>query len=105
MTSSPAHRAIEKNDLLELGRLLDQGADVQDPDEYGTTLLHHAVDMEGDGANQSGHPLHVDMTAYLLARGADPSAKDGRGQTPLDWAVALGHWLARDLLTAWMSGR
>jgi ankyrin repeat protein len=103
MTLSPAHRAIDMDDVSELKKLLDQGADVQDPDAYGTTLLHHAVDTEGDGAMQTGDPLHVDMTALLLARGADPQAKDSQGQTPLDWAVALKHWLAEDLLVAWMS--
>lgn len=88
-------------DLSRLRQLLDDGAAVEDPDEHGMTLLHHAVDVEGDGALQSGGPLHVDVTAFLLARGADPNAVDRRGRMPLDYARANGHWLAVELLTAW----
>ncbi|WP_435589513.1 ankyrin repeat domain-containing protein [Micromonospora chalcea] len=64
------------------------------------TLLHHAVDVEGDGALQSGRPLHVDVTALLLARVASPDAVDRDGRTPLDCARANGHWLAAELLEA-----
>ena len=28
---------------------------------------------------------------YLVANGADVSAKDGKGQTPLEWAEMFGH--------------
>ncbi|MFI5833971.1 ankyrin repeat domain-containing protein [Micromonospora sp. NPDC051300] len=88
-------------DLSRLRQLLNDGAAVQEPDEHGMTLLHHAVDVEGDGALQSGGPLHVDVTAFLLARGANPNAVDRRGRTPLDYARANGHWLALELLTEW----
>jgi ankyrin repeat protein len=102
MSWSPAHLAVELEDVPRLRQLLDGGADVQDPDEYGTTLLHHSVDVEGDGAVQSGGPLHVDVTAFLLSRGADPLAVNRQGQTPLDWAAASGHWLAAGLFQAWV---
>ncbi|MGN9809927.1 ankyrin repeat domain-containing protein [Micromonospora sp. BQ11] len=59
------------------------------------------MDVEGDGALQSGGRLHVDITALLLARGASPDAVDREGRTPLDYALANGHWLAVELLTAW----
>src|SRR5262245_36592252 len=103
MTWSPAHQAIESASLSELKLLLDSGVDIQDPDENGTTLLHHSIDIEGDLVMQECGILHVDMTALLLAHGADPRALDRRGQTPLDWAMRLRHWLAEDLLTAWMN--
>jgi uncharacterized protein len=102
---TPAHIAVENEDLPELRRLLDAGADVQDPDEFGTTLLHRAVDAESDRTAQTGGPLHVDMTALLLAHGADPSARDGKGQTPRDWAVSQRHWLAQELFDAWEQRR
>ncbi|MEU9827944.1 ankyrin repeat domain-containing protein [Micromonospora chersina] len=88
-------------DLPRLRQLLDDGAATEDADEQGMTLLHHAVDVEGDGALQSGGPLHVDVTALLLARGANPHAVDREGRTPLDYARANGHWLGAELLTAW----
>jgi ankyrin repeat protein len=88
-------------DAPQLRQLLDGGADVQDPDETGLTLLDHAVDVEGDGARQTGGPLHVDITALLLARGADPLAPDFHGHTSLDLANIHEHWLAVELFTAW----
>jgi hypothetical protein len=98
---SAAHRAVEQEDLPALARLLDAGADVEDPDQHGFTLLLHAIDVEVDGATQTGGPLHVDTTALLLARGADPAQPDAAGQTPLDMATTRGHWLAAELLRAW----
>ncbi|GAA1618336.1 hypothetical protein [Actinoplanes couchii] len=65
------------------------------------TLLIHAVDGEGDGAVQTGTPAHVDMTAFLLARGADPHAAMHDGGTALSLARRYGHWLAVELLEAW----
>ncbi|TCM48960.1 hypothetical protein EV648_103228 [Kribbella sp. VKM Ac-2568] len=43
------------------------------------TLLQHAVEVELDGHTQTGVPLHVDVTAYLLARGGDPLASSVGG--------------------------
>lgn len=98
-----AHDAVEMEDLPRLRELLDAGADVEDPDGQGMTLLHHAVDVEGDGALQDERPPHVDTTAFLLARGANPDARDNYGVTPLDLARVLGHWLAVELIEAWQA--
>ncbi|MEU7979381.1 ankyrin repeat domain-containing protein [Micromonospora sp. NPDC049081] len=68
------------------------------------TYLCTPTSTPTDGALQSGGPLHVDVTALLLARGADPNAVDREGRTPLDYARANGHWLAVELLTAWSRG-
>lgn len=53
---TPAHRAVESGDHAELPRLLDSGVD---PVEVccGMTLLLYAIDVEGDGALQSGGSL------------------------------------------------
>jgi ankyrin repeat protein len=100
---SRAHVAVEHEDLPALAQLLTDGADAEDADARGFTLLHHAVDVEVDGAAQTGQPLHVDTTALLLTRGANPLAEDASGQTPLDSAERRGHWLAAGLFRAWLS--
>ena len=71
MTWSPAHLAVEQQDLPRLRDLLDGGHDVED-DGHGWTLLRHAIDVEHDGHVQTGGPLHAAVTVFLLARGADP---------------------------------
>lgn len=80
-------------DAETLARLLGAGAD---PDEVheGMTLLTHAIDVEGDGALQSGQPLTVHTTAILLAFGADPELEDPAGRTPLTMAESYGHDIA-----------
>jgi ankyrin repeat protein len=88
-------------DLPPLRQLLDEGADIEDPNAQGMTLLLHAVDVEGDGAVQTGKQAHVDTTAFLLARGADSGAAMHDGTTPLSLARQYGHWLAVELLQAW----
>jgi ankyrin repeat protein len=106
MTSqfSPAHQAVEHQDLPTLAALLDAGADIHQ-EHAGLTLLHHAIDVEIDSHAQSGAPLHVDTTAYLLARGADPTRKshEGRGLNAEHKAFTSGHWLATCLIQAWTS--
>src|SRR5258708_16063796 len=72
MAISPAHLAVEHEDLPRLRDLLDAGHDVEDDSGDGWTLLRHAIDVEYDGHVQTGRPLHADLTAFLLARGADP---------------------------------
>lgn len=95
---TPAHQAVELEDTLLLRDLLDGGVDVQEAISDGWTLLHHAIDGEIDSADQTGEPLHVDTTAFLLARGALPLAPDGKGRTPLQIANDRGHWLAVELM-------
>ncbi|MFJ3206102.1 ankyrin repeat domain-containing protein [Streptomyces sp. NPDC086989] len=101
---TPAHYAVENEDAEALARLL---ADGSDPNEVfgNTTLLTHAIDVEGDGSLQSGRPLTVHTTAVLLASGADPELADPDGDTPLDIANQYGHGLAVQLLRAHIDGR
>jgi ankyrin repeat protein len=96
MPWSRAHHAVDRGDLARLRELLDAGADVEDPggDPGGRTLLHHAVAAEHEAAERTGGPAHADLTAFLLARGADPSAA-------LRAADECGHWLAAEILRAW----
>ncbi|WP_189819969.1 ankyrin repeat domain-containing protein [Streptomyces olivaceoviridis] len=101
---TPAHEAVEQDDAEALARLLAAGGD---PDEVfsNMTLLTHAIDVEGDGALQSGQRLTVHTTAVLLAFGADPELADPDGHTPMDMANHYGHDLAMKLLQAHISGR
>jgi len=71
----------------------------------GWTLLRHAIDVEHDGHLQTGRPLHVDATAFLLARGADPQRRGPDGTTPLQDAETRGHWLAVEMIRAWTAQR
>ncbi|MCZ4102102.1 ankyrin repeat domain-containing protein [Streptomyces sp. So13.3] len=104
MSLSPGHLAVEQEDLPRLRELLDCGYDVEDDRGDGWTLLRHAIDVEIDGHVQSGDPLHVDVTAFLLARGADP-LRDANGIPPAEEAETRGHWLAAELIRAWTSRR
>ena len=53
---------------------------------------------EADRHTSTGEPLHADMTAFLLARGARPR-EDGTGTAAE--AELLGHWLAAEIVSAW----
>ncbi|WP_189265428.1 ankyrin repeat domain-containing protein [Streptomyces fuscichromogenes] len=101
-TWTPAHQAVEDEDAETLAQLLARGVD---PDEVcdNMTLLTHAIDMEGDGALQSGNPLTVRTAAVLLAFGADPKLPDPDGKTPMDLALDYGHDLAAKLLQGHIS--
>jgi hypothetical protein len=88
-------------DLPLLRDLLDAGHDVEDDDGDGWTLLRHAIDIEHDSHVQSGQPLHVDVTAFLLARGADP-LRECNGVAAVAEAESCGHWLAASIMRAWI---
>ncbi len=101
---TPAHFAVEHGDLRELTRLLDAGAD---PNEVWSdmTLLVHAIDVEADGAIQTGEPLDAACTAVLLAYGADPERPGPDGTIPRLFAFHYGHGLAVRLLEAHIARR
>lgn len=101
MTISPAHLAVEHEDLPRLRDLLDAGHDVEDDNGDGWTLLRHAIDVEYDGHVQTGQPLHADTTAFLLARGADP-LRTHNGMPVVVETEIRGHWLATEIMKAWI---
>jgi uncharacterized protein len=102
MARSDAHNAVELEELPRLRDILDAGHDVEEDAGDGWTLLRHAIDTEIDGHVQTGEPLHVDTTALLLARGADPLRLNPAGVSALGEAEARGHWLAVELMRAWV---
>jgi len=97
--------------IKKLRILLENGADPNEKDRGGDTLLHLASkynEVETTkfllryGANpdeKNGYnyaPLHyasrynyVEVVKVLLENGADPNVKDDRGDTPLHYAVDL----------------
>mgnify|MGYP003603946168 CR=1 FL=1 len=72
------HAAIT-NHIQVAGLLLTAGADVNQGRGV-TTALHGAAQFD-----------QASMAAWLLEHGADPSAHDREGQTPLEVATAAGH--------------
>jgi hypothetical protein len=101
MAWSPAHDAVEVENVALLRDLLNRGADVEDDSGDGWTLLRHAIDAEVDASDQTGRALHVDMTALLLSRGADPLRRHN-GASVVEEAESRGHWLAVELMRAWV---
>jgi pyruvate/2-oxoglutarate dehydrogenase complex dihydrolipoamide acyltransferase (E2) component len=92
---SPTHQAVTDHDLNRLRDLLDNGHDIEGDNGDGWTLLRRAIHAEADRHARTGEPLHADMTAFLLARGADPLASGMPAQAE---AEALGHWLAAEII-------
>ncbi|MEW1568845.1 ankyrin repeat domain-containing protein [Streptomyces sp. NPDC093509] len=99
---SPAHQAIENEEIFELVKLLDSGTD---PNEVcgDMTLLAHAVDYEADGAIQSGSEMEVAYTAVLLAFGADPMLAAEGGISPMEIADQYPHDAAKRLMERFIS--
>jgi len=98
--------AIERGDLPGLRDALAAGVDIS-RERDGLTLLHYAIDVESDAHAQTGQPLHVDATALLLARGADPQRRSGMGSgvSAEHMATLSGHWLALELFEGWSNTR
>jgi hypothetical protein len=67
-------RAAERGFPTIVGRLLDEGIEVDHVNELGWTALHEAIILGGGG------PEHVEVVRQLVAAGADvqlPSQRDG----------------------------
>ena len=85
------HQATIDGKIALIRRELSNGANVNQKNEDGCTLLHLAV--------QSGHKRIVEL---LIAKGADVNAKmvsgAKKGNTPLDAANETGNTETADLL-------
>jgi len=97
---TPAHQAVELEDLPRLRDLLNDGHDVEDDNDDGWTLLRHAINVEHGGHVQAGEPLPADVTASRLARGADPQRAGPGGMPVVVEAEIRGHWLAAEIMRA-----
>jgi ankyrin repeat protein len=97
------HSAVEHMDAGRLRAMLADGADPNEQDPGGMPLLHHAIDVERDAAAQSGEDLTSALTQALLEAGADPHRR-WLGQSALEFATALNHHLAVDLIRDRLAG-
>lgn len=95
-------------DLNRVLHLIDAGANVNTQDQFGQTLLHHAIFHDhtevvkallkngailADPESRAQTPLHyavarnrIECAKLLLAAGAPKNADNGLGQTPWDYA-------------------
>ena len=79
------HQAVIDGKIALIRRELSNGANVNQKNEDGCTLLHLAV--------QSGHKGIVEL---LISKGADVNAKDSRGVTSLDYSTELNESFFED---------
>ena len=87
---SPVHHTVVCGDLNALISLLQQGADVNQPDPSMECSPMHVACTMG----------HSDMVSCLLQYGAHVAATAGRSSTPLLQACRLGHTeIALSLIT------
>jgi len=116
MTSYPALvDASRDRDIQRMLELLAEGADVDEKDALGYTSLHYALNSASHdvartllkaGANirtavyKNGRTTlhealrcanHPEIVEALLAKGADPNAKDNAGLTPFHYAASATH--------------
>lgn len=110
MSASELDRAIQANDLAEVKRLVEAGADLEDMADYDSTplanaarlgrqeivqyLLEAGADPTLGGCssvlgNACGHG-HWEICSILLDAGADPNDRDSEGATNLELAVWIG---------------
>ena len=82
------HKTCKKGDIEAVKQHLATGADVNVKGGlFNGTPLHHAA-----------YEDHKEVAELLIAAGADVSAKNNEGRTPLDEAIALKHTETADLL-------
>jgi len=89
VAASPLADAIMSGDRTAALRLIDGGADINEPQGDGTTPLHWAV-----------YQIDQDLVAMLLERGAEPDAINAYGSSPLAEAVKVGDAELVELLLA-----
>ncbi len=93
-------RAVEKNDLRLVKRLLAEGADVNARTQTPSTV---SIMMYSVPYAKGSTPLHAaallghdDIARLLLEKGADINARNNEGHTPLDYALISQNWYEND---------
>lgn len=80
-------RAILRNDIPSVFRLVQAGADLNARSRTGNTPLHEAAALG-----------HRDIVQILVDGGASASIRNNAGYTPLDWATRRGYPQIADLI-------
>ncbi|GAX79527.1 hypothetical protein CEUSTIGMA_g6968.t1 [Chlamydomonas eustigma] len=94
VVSTPLVDACKLGDIGAARRILDKGADVDEPDSEGQTPLHWAVACS-----------QKDCAAFLIAREAHVGAQDKYGMAPIHIAADQGNHDCLGLLLARMPTR
>jgi hypothetical protein len=76
--------AVENLEVDEVRRLLEAGADPNETFQHGTPVLHWALDAEGVIKSYDIDDFGCEITKLLIAHGADVTATDEKGRTPLE---------------------
>jgi uncharacterized protein len=87
--AAPSYDQGSDEEAVEALRfLLESGLDIHGTNDAGDTALHAAISGRGSEA----------IIKFLVAQGADPEAKNKRGQTPLALATTKGNDAITSLL-------
>jgi ankyrin repeat protein len=82
--------ALIRRHNAELQKLLDNYGNINQLDNRGRNLLHHAVNMSSATADAS-----FETEQFLIEKGVDLNLRDDRGRTPLHYAfVKIHNWNA-----------
>lgn len=71
------HQAVKNGDIIRIKSFLDDGMNIDEPDEQGCTALHLAI----EGGN-------FELVKYLVDRGANLDVENFQGKTPCDLVSA-----------------
>ena len=82
------HKAAQRGDVKEVQRMLDDGIDVNQRNDYNSTPLHYAVMAAtralqdyADGVDEKkrvDHKLALETVALLMHRGGDVTIRNDR---------------------------
>ena len=79
--------------------LIEKGADLNAKSGGEFTLLHRLANpLEVEGVLAIGGFDHLEVIELAINKGAKVNSKDGKGRTPLDWAISKKRTETVDLL-------
>jgi len=79
-STTPLIKASIKGDSLAIQKLIDAGANINEPDSSGYTALFYAVEYG-----------QLEVVKSLISKGANIESKDSLGMTPLVFAAYWGY--------------
>lgn len=77
-----------------IDELLEGGADIN-----LNTVAEYSAEG-GTALHLTAYTGNAEVASHLLAKGADPNARDGNGDPPVNWAIFFGRERIADLLAA-----